>query len=100
MRGDFRNFVFMFTAMPESIKLMTFKEREEFLKAAQTGTQKRCYIRAMIVGENSVGKTCLLRRLMNEEIDDVKSTDGINIQRRKCHIDINNGEWHFGTCKK
>lgn len=85
--------------MPETIKQMSIHDREQFLKAAKSGTNKRYNIRVMIVGENSVGKTCLLRRLMNEEIDDVRSTDGINIERRKCQIDIDNGQWHFFTRK-
>ncbi|CAG2239834.1 unnamed protein product [Mytilus edulis] len=81
--------------MPETIKNMSVSDREAFLKAANTGTTKRYNIRVMIVEKEKAGKTCLLRRLMNEEIGDVKSTDGINIERRKCHIDINTGIWHF-----
>ncbi|CAG2212157.1 unnamed protein product [Mytilus edulis] len=81
--------------MPETIKNMSVYDREAFLKAANSGTTKRYNIRVMIVGKQSAGKTCLLRRLMNEEIDDVISTDGINIERRKCHIDIKTGVWHF-----
>ncbi|CAG2188075.1 unnamed protein product [Mytilus edulis] len=83
--------------MPETIKRMSIQDREEFLKAAKSGITKRHTIRVMIVGEKSVGKTCLLRRLMDEEIDDVESTDGINIERRKCQIDIETGKWHFHT---
>ncbi|CAG2227756.1 TTN [Mytilus edulis] len=81
--------------MPETIKNMSVYDREAFLKAANTGTTTRYNVRVMIVGKQSAGKTCLLRRLMNEEIDDVISTDGINIERRKCHIDIMTGVWHF-----
>ncbi|VDI72377.1 Hypothetical predicted protein [Mytilus galloprovincialis] len=81
--------------MPETIKNMSVYDREAFLKAANSGTTKRYNIRVMIVGKQSAGKTCLLRRLMNEEIDDVISTDGINIERRKCLIDIKTGVWHF-----
>lgn len=81
--------------MPETIKQMSPHDREEFLKAAKSGITKQHTIRVMIVGEKSVGKTCLLRRLLNENINDVKTTDGINIERRKCQIDIETGEWHF-----
>ncbi|VDI76702.1 Hypothetical predicted protein [Mytilus galloprovincialis] len=84
--------------MPKTIKHMSVYDREAFLKAAKTGTTKRYNIRVMIVGKQEAGKTCLLRRLMNEEIGDVKRTDGINIERRKCHIDIKTGEWYFSTC--
>lgn len=83
--------------MPEIIKQMSVRDREEFLKAAKSGTKKRYNITVMIVGENTVGKTCLLRRLMKEPIDDVQTTDGIDIQRRKCQINVETGEWHFST---
>ncbi|CAG2235186.1 TTN [Mytilus edulis] len=83
--------------MPATIKQMSVQEKEEFLKAAKSGTAIRYECRVMIVGENEVGKTCLLRRLMNEKIDDVRSTDGINILRRKCQINIQSGEWQFPT---
>ncbi|VDI65032.1 Hypothetical predicted protein [Mytilus galloprovincialis] len=83
--------------MPATIKQMSVQERDEFLKAAKSGTAIRYDCRVMIVGENGVGKTCLLRRLMNEKIDDVRSTDGINILRRKCQINIQSGEWQFPT---
>jgi GTPase SAR1 family protein len=47
----------------------------------------------MIVGENGVGKTCLMRRLLGEDIDDVTSTDGIDIVIRKCKIRLSDGKW-------
>lgn len=89
----------LLTEMPATIKQMSVQERDEFLKAAKSGTAIRYDCRVMIVGENGVGKTCLLRRLMNEKIDDVRSTDGINILRRKCQINIQSGEWQFPTGK-
>ena len=87
--------IFSFSAMPKEIKEMSLHDRENFLKAAQSGTKPRYYIRIMIVGEQSVGKTCLLRRLMNEGIDDVVSTDGINIEVRKCQVSLADGRWFF-----
>ncbi|CAC5373145.1 unnamed protein product [Mytilus coruscus] len=86
--------------MPETIKQMSKHDRKEFLKATKSGTTQRYYIRVMIVGESSAGKTCLLRRLMNKPIHDVISTDGLNIERRKCQIDVKTGEWHFPTANK
>lgn len=83
--------------MPETIKQMSVHDREEFLKAAKSGTARRYYVRVMIIGENSVGKTCLLRRLLHEQIKDVDSTDGIDIQRRKCQINMHSGEWIFSS---
>lgn len=87
----------LLTEMPATIKQMSVQERDEFLKAAKSGTTKRYDCRIMIVGENEVGKTSLLRRLMNEQIDGVQSTDGI--ERRICQINIQSGEWQFPTGK-
>lgn len=85
--------------MPETIQQMSIHDKEEFLRASKSSIRKRHTIRVMIVGGKTVGKTCLLRRLMNKKIDDVRSTDGINIERKKCQIDIETGEWHFRTRK-
>ncbi|CAC5379159.1 unnamed protein product [Mytilus coruscus] len=81
--------------MPNVVKEMSVHDRDMFLKAACTGTAVRYYIRIMIVGESRVGKTCLLRRLMNESITGVNSTNGINIEVRKCKIDLQKKEWIF-----
>lgn len=85
--------------MPETIKQMSKHDRKEFLKATKSGTTQRYNIRVMIVGKNSAGKTCLLRRLMNKSIDDVISTDGLDIERRKCKVDVKTGEWDLSDSK-
>ncbi|XP_063420669.1 probable serine/threonine-protein kinase pats1 [Mytilus trossulus] len=79
--------------MPLVIKEMSVHDRDMFLKAASTGTAVRYYVRVMIVGESGVGKTCLLRRLMKKDINGVNSTNGINIEVRKCKIDLKKKEW-------
>ncbi|XP_063418388.1 probable serine/threonine-protein kinase roco6 [Mytilus trossulus] len=50
----------------------------------------------MIVGKESAGKTCLLRRLLKEDISDVTSTDGVDIVVRRCKINIEDGKWTIG----
>ncbi|CAG2198930.1 unnamed protein product [Mytilus edulis] len=50
----------------------------------------------MIVGKESAGKTCLLRRLLKEDISDVTSTDGVDIVVRRCKINIEDGKWIIG----
>ncbi|XP_076086016.1 putative serine/threonine-protein kinase pats1 [Mytilus galloprovincialis] len=56
-------------------------------------TQKRYFVKIMIVGKESVGKTCLLRNLLKEDIKDVSSTDGIHIVIHRSKINIENGKW-------
>lgn len=53
----------------------------------------------MIVGKESVGKTCVMRRLLKESIDDVVSTDGVDIVVRRCKINIADGKWTIDKCR-
>ncbi|CAC5423659.1 unnamed protein product [Mytilus coruscus] len=81
--------------IPDAIKEMSEHDRIMFLKAAKNGTAVRYNIRIILVGKEGVGKTSLLRRLMSEEIEGVKSTDGINIEVKNCKIDLHTKEWIF-----
>ncbi|CAC5363160.1 unnamed protein product [Mytilus coruscus] len=63
-----------------------------YLKALETGSEQRRDINLVIVGKQGVGKTSLVRRLFGENIADVKSTNGIEIHRRRCRISLNNWE--------
>ncbi|CAC5387918.1 unnamed protein product [Mytilus coruscus] len=81
--------------IPDAIKQMSEHDRSIFLEAAKNGTAARYNIRIILVGKQRVGKTCLLRRLMNEGIEGVESTDGINIEVKKCKINLQTKEWIF-----
>lgn len=85
--------------MPDAIKQMSENDRSMFLKAAKNGTAVRYNMRIILVGKHGAGKTSLLRRLMNEEIVDLQSTDGINIEVKKCKINLNTKEWIFHKSK-
>ncbi|CAC5410612.1 unnamed protein product [Mytilus coruscus] len=85
--------------MPDAIKQMSEHDRRIFLKAAKNGTAPRYSVRIMLVGKQSVGKTSLLRRLMNEGIEDIESTNGINIEVKKCKINVHTNEWIFNKGK-
>ncbi|CAC5417082.1 unnamed protein product [Mytilus coruscus] len=58
--------------------------------------EKRYCVRTMIVGKQSAEKTCLLRRLLKEDISDVSSTDVSDIVVRRCKINIEDGKWIIG----
>ena len=81
------------STIPDQLLQMEEKDKNLYLKIIKSGTEKRYYIRLMIVGENGVGKTCLMRRLLGEGIDDVTSTDGIDVVTRKCKIGLSDGKW-------
>lgn len=50
-------------------------------------------IRLMFVGLFGAGKTSTARRIMGKEIDDVTSTDGIDVYIGKCRVDLTNDKW-------
>ncbi|CAG2251785.1 unnamed protein product [Mytilus edulis] len=81
-------------ALPQVIKQLPEEDRVRYINLIEdSATERRYFARIMIVGKEGVGKTCLLRRLLNESIDDVYSTDGVDIVVRRCKINIHDGEW-------
>ncbi|XP_071171106.1 uncharacterized protein [Mytilus edulis] len=81
-------------ALPEDIKRLKKEDIDTYIKLMQSEKQeRRYYVRIMIVGRGEVGKTCLMRRLLKESIEDVTSTDVLDIVVRKCKIDIDDGSW-------
>ncbi|CAG2205048.1 unnamed protein product [Mytilus edulis] len=70
-------------------------ERKMYLEAIQSGTEVRQYVRIFVVGKHGVGKTSLVRRLLGKGLDDVESTDGIDIDKT-CQIRTSDGEWIVG----
>lgn len=76
------------------IEIPNEKEKIIYKEAIQSGKEVRKYVRIQVIGKDGVGKTSLVRRLLNQDIEDVKSTDGIEINRI-CHIKESDGTWIF-----
>ncbi|CAG2201022.1 unnamed protein product [Mytilus edulis] len=84
-------------ALPEAIRKLSEEDKARYNKLLQSEiSEKRYFVRVMIVGKETVGKTCLMRRLLKEKISDVTSTDGVDIVVRRCKINIEDGEWTIG----
>lgn len=82
------------SALPEGINRLPEEDIIRYTELMQSSvTENRYFVRIMIVGKESVGKTCLLKRLLKESTTDVSSTDGIDIVIRRCKIDIADGKW-------
>lgn len=64
-----------------------------YKKMLQHGQVKTHNIRLMFVGLYGAGKTSTSRRMMGKNIDDVTSTDGIDVYTGRCRIDIRNRKW-------
>ncbi|CAC5417068.1 unnamed protein product [Mytilus coruscus] len=67
--------------------------QDDFKLKQGLDADKRYFTRVMILGKTSAGKTCLLRRLLKENIGNVSSADGINIVVRRCKINLDDGKW-------
>ncbi|CAG2185930.1 unnamed protein product [Mytilus edulis] len=80
--------------LPEAINRLQEKDRTRYIELMQSSEmEKRYYVRIMVVGKESVGKTSLVRRLLLKNIDDVVSTDGVDIVVDQCKINIEDGSW-------
>lgn len=80
--------------VPAGIEGLSDEDRNKYVKLITSSeTEKRHFVRIMFVGKESVGKTCLVKRLLKESIADTHSTDGVDIIIRRCKINIENGEW-------
>ncbi|CAG2257345.1 unnamed protein product [Mytilus edulis] len=83
--------------LPDAINQLSEEDKIRYITLMQSSEiEKRYNVRIMIVGKESAGKTCLLRRLLKEDISDVTSTDGVDIVVRRCKINIEDGKWTIG----
>lgn len=69
-------------------------ERNIYIEAMKLGTEKSRYVRIQVIGKHRVGKTSIVRRLLNKSHDGT-STDGLEINKN-CQIRIRDGEWIVG----
>lgn len=58
----------------------------------ETQSVEMYYIRLVVLGQEGVGKTTLVKRLLQESTSEVKSTNGIEINVDKCGISLHDGE--------
>lgn len=71
-----------------------------YKRLIETESEEIYYIRIIVLGQEGVGKTTLVRRLLKENTEHVQSTNGIEINVDKCGVSLRNGEWKFqnGNC--
>ena len=76
-------------------KLLTNLENSTFRKVLRYSVEKNYHIRAMLVGNEGVGKSTLLKRLLKlpVKINKYDSTNGIDVHVHSCDIDIETGAW-------
>ena len=68
-----------------------------FCHILRHGLEENYHIRVMIVGNEGVGKSTLLKRLLRKSVNIKKyiSTNGIDVHIHSCNVDIETGIWHF-----
>ena len=75
--------------VPIEVLFWDQEARERYVEYAKRGTQTVHHARGMIVGCAGAGKTTLLKRLLGcseEEIKEVKSTEGLEVHEEIFHI--------------
>lgn len=73
------------------------KAVEMYKDCLKLGKERRNKIRIIVVGPKKSGKTCLVRKLLRQGIEDVNSTNGVEIHISKCKAQISDNKW---TCEK
>ncbi|VDI78231.1 Hypothetical predicted protein [Mytilus galloprovincialis] len=68
---------------------------EAYKDCLKLGKERRNKVRIIVVGPKSSGKTCIVRRLLQKGIKDVKSTNGIEIHISKCKAKLSDMKWIF-----
>ncbi|XP_045166415.2 uncharacterized protein LOC123529896 isoform X2 [Mercenaria mercenaria] len=63
-----------------------------YSRALSEGQEHDRHLRVNIIGFYAQGKTTLTRRLLNEPVKEVESTDGIDVHIRRCKIKEKNWE--------
>ncbi|CAG2231770.1 unnamed protein product [Mytilus edulis] len=83
--------------VPLEIQNMDKKERDRYIKILKTGTEKMYSIKIMILGKKRVGKTSLMKNLLQKSLTKKEPpTDGIDIVTT-FKVDIDNKQWIY--CK-
>lgn len=89
--------VLCISALPKVLNQLKEEDRSRFYKLMESSeTARRFFVKIMIVGKEEVGKTCLLKRLLRDAIPKVvPRTKGVDIDIRRCKINILDGKWTF-----
>ncbi|KAL3888019.1 hypothetical protein ACJMK2_000403, partial [Sinanodonta woodiana] len=81
--------------LPEEILSMDNYSIQLYKKALDAGMEKVYNIRVMVVGQFGVGKTTLIKRILDQpvHINEKKSTEGIDVHKHCCKLSLDTGEW-------
>ena len=81
--------------MPDEIKVLGYKAMRLYYCAMTKGEYVNNLIRCMIVGHWGVGKTTLVKGLLEQCQSGITSTDGIEVHIKRCFYDKEEKKWHL-----
>jgi Cdc6-like AAA superfamily ATPase len=82
--------------LPAEIAHMGSKAISLYLKALQEGRSPVYRLSVLLTGAYGVGKTCIARRMLEQSIADVSSTNGIDVHINKCTAAVTDLAWYTG----
>ncbi|XP_060581953.1 uncharacterized protein LOC132738466 [Ruditapes philippinarum] len=83
------------SVFPDEIEKMDPEDMQLYTKMLEKGKVKTYNIRLMFVGLYGAGKTSTARCILGQKIDDVTSTDGIDVHTGRCKVDIRRRKWEI-----
>ena len=86
---------FLKSKVPNEIWVQGYKAMRLYYQAIGKGKYVNNLIRCMFVGHWGVGKTTLVKGLLEQDQTGITSTDGIEVHIKRCHYDKTKGMWHI-----
>ena len=81
--------------MPREIRVQGYNAMRMYYHAMVKGQCVNNLIRCMFVGHWGVGKTTLVKGLLEEDQTGITSTDGIEVYIKRCYFDKEKGMWRI-----
>ncbi|XP_061175597.1 uncharacterized protein LOC133184524 [Saccostrea echinata] len=79
--------------LPHSIKTMDESAIKIFRDALEEGFENYHHVRVMVVGHHGAGKSSLTKRLLRESMEEVQSTDGVEIYTKRGRFQLSDHKW-------
>lgn len=79
--------------LPPSIKIMDESAINAYREALEEGSENYNHVRVMVVGYHGAGKSSLTKRLLRENVEEVRSTDGVEIFTKRGRFQLSDHAW-------
>lgn len=79
--------------LPPAINNMNESAIQTFREALEEGHEHFHHVRVMVVGYHGAGKSSLTKRLLRENVEHVKSTEGVEIFTKRGRFQLSDHKW-------